>query len=140
MEAKWGLVPDMGLTQSLPRLMPADRALELMLTARVVTGDEAAGLGLVTRLARDPLAEARALAERLCTVSPEVLRGAKRLVAAAWWRDPAALRLEAEVQAALMGGANQIEAVSAAMQRRPARFGGAAASAPVAPARGAVPD
>jgi enoyl-CoA hydratase/carnithine racemase len=123
MEAKWGLVPDMGITQFLPRLMPADRALELMLTARVVEATEAAALGLVTRLADDPLAEARALADRLCTVSPDVLRGAKRLVAAGWWQNPAALRAEAEIQAALMGGPNQLEAVQAAIQRRPARYG-----------------
>ncbi|MFN6977700.1 MAG: crotonase/enoyl-CoA hydratase family protein, partial [Gemmobacter sp.] len=106
MEAKWGLIPDMGLSQFLPRLMRADQALDLMLTARVVTGTEAAALGLVTRTATDPLAEARALAARLAGVSPDVLRGCKALVAASWHADPAALRTEAAVQAALLGGAH----------------------------------
>jgi enoyl-CoA hydratase/carnithine racemase len=122
MEAKWGLVPDMGITQVLPRLMPADRALDLMLTARVVAGEEAAALGLVTRTDPDPLAAARAYAERLASVSPDVLRGAKRLAAVAWPANPAGLAAEADVQAALIGGAHQMEAVAATLARRPARY------------------
>jgi enoyl-CoA hydratase/carnithine racemase len=122
MEAKWGLIPDMGITQTLPRLMRADRALDLMLTARVVSGEEGVALGLVTWTDPDPLAAARAYAERLCAVSPDVLAGAKRLAAAAWAPDPAGLALEAAVQAALIGGPHRMEAVAAALARRPARY------------------
>jgi enoyl-CoA hydratase/carnithine racemase len=122
MEARWGLIPDMGLTRALPRLMRADQALELMLSARVVDAAEAVALGLVTRLAEDPLAEARALAGRLAGVSPQVLAGAKRLVAAAWGERPEALRLEAELQAAIIGSPNQIEAVTARLSGRAPRF------------------
>ncbi len=122
MEAKWGLAPDMGLSQSLPRLMRADLALDLIVSARVVQGTEAAAIGLVTRTADDPLAEARAMAARLTHVSPAVLRAAKRLVQASWQRDPAVLRLEAELQAAIIGTPNQIEAVTATLERRNPRF------------------
>ena len=48
MEAKWGMIPDMGISQSLPKLMRADLAKKLMMTARVFSGEEALGLGLVT--------------------------------------------------------------------------------------------
>src|SRR3954463_13026570 len=48
MEGKWGLVPDMGITSTLPRLLRLDVAKELTYTARVLTGTEAAELGLVT--------------------------------------------------------------------------------------------
>src|SRR3954449_7801921 len=62
MESKWGLVPDMGITSTLPRLVPIDVAKELTFTARVLSGVEAAELGLVTHVADDPLAAARELA------------------------------------------------------------------------------
>jgi enoyl-CoA hydratase/carnithine racemase len=122
MEAKWGLVPDMGLTRLLPRLMPADRALELMLTARVIDGAEAVALGLVTRLADEPLTEARALARAVAARNPEAVRGIKALVGAAWPGSDAHLGLEARLQGAILGSPNQIEAVMAEMQARPPRF------------------
>lgn len=122
MEAKWGLIPDMGVSQTLPRVMRADQALDLMLTARTLSGEEAAAIGLVTRTEADPLAAARAYAERLAGISPDVLAGAKRLAAAAWPAHPAALAVEAQVQAALIGGPHQMEAVAATLARRPARY------------------
>lgn len=124
MEAKWGMIPDMGITQSLPKLMAADRAKELMMTARMISGDEAAALGLVTRLADDPPAAARALAEEISGRSPEAVAGIKRLVDTAWTMPPGeGLRLEAEIQAPILGSANQIEAVMAGLARRTPEFG-----------------
>lgn len=123
MEAKWGLVPDMGISQGLPKLMRADRAKELMMTARVVAAPEALDLGLVSRLAGDPLAGARELAQSLMRQSPDALAAAKRLVEEAWCAQPEhALRLEAQLQADLMGSPNQMEAVMANMQKRPPKF------------------
>lgn len=125
MEARWGLIPDMGITQSLPRLMRADLAKELILTARVVEAPEALALGLVTRLEADPLAAARAMAARFAQVSPDVLRAAKRLVEDTWTLPPGpGLRREAELQADLIGGRNQIEAVMAGMAGRRPDFHG----------------
>src|SRR3954452_13786866 len=79
MEVKWGLVPDMGITQTLPRLLPIDVAKELTFTGRVVSGSEGLGLGLVTRTAEDPLSAALALAEEIAQKSPNAVRAAKRL-------------------------------------------------------------
>ena len=125
MEARWGLIPDMGITQSLPRLMRADLAKDLILTARVLEAPEALALGLVTRVEADPLAAARAMAARLAQVSPDVLRAGKRLVEETWTLPPGpGLRREAELQADLIGGANQIEAVMAGMAGRAPRFAG----------------
>jgi len=124
MEARWGLIPDMGITRTLPRLMPADRALDLMLTARVVEGPQALALGLVTRLADEPLTEARALARAIAGRNPAAVRGIKALVGAAWpGGGEGALALEARLQAPIIGSPNQIEAVAAEMQKRPPRFG-----------------
>jgi len=122
MESRWGLVPDMGLTKLLPGLMRADQALELILSARVLDAAEAQALGLVTRLADDPLAAARDTARAIAARSPEAARGAKALVRAAWPGGDAHLALEARLQAAIMGSANQIEAVMAGMQKREPHF------------------
>lgn len=122
MEAKWGLIPDMGLSKLLPGLMRADQALELMLTARILDAAEGAALGLITRLADDPLSEARALARAIAARNPQAARGAKALMRAAWPGDDAQLALEARLQADIIGSPNQIEAVMAEMQKRPPRF------------------
>lgn len=123
METRWGLIPDMGLTKRLPALMRADQALELILTARVLDATEAQALGLVTRLSDEPLDSARQIARSIATRSPEAVRGAKELVRAAWPGGDAHLALEARLQAAIIGSANQIEAVMAGLQRREPRFG-----------------
>ncbi|MDJ0630892.1 MAG: crotonase/enoyl-CoA hydratase family protein [Rhodobacter sp.] len=123
MEAKWGIIPDMGITQNLPKLMPADKAKVLMMTARIVSGQEAAELGLMTRLADDPMTAARDLAGELKRRSPEAVSGIKRLVEETWAMPPAdGLRVEAEIQAPIIGGANQIEAVMANFQKRAPKF------------------
>src|SRR6201985_1496334 len=58
MEVKWGLVPDMSITRTLPRLVSIDVAKELTFTGRVFDGAEAARLGVGTRGGDDPLAAA----------------------------------------------------------------------------------
>lgn len=119
MEIKWGLVPDMGITQTLPRLVPVDVAKELTFTGRVVSGSEASALGLVTRTSDDPLASALALAEEIAQKSPDAVRAAKRLYDETWLSDDvaAALKLESELQTGLIGKPNQIAAVVAGMSK-----------------------
>jgi len=123
MESKWGLVPDMGITSTLPRLVRIDIAKELTFTARVISGSEAAALGLVTRATEDPLAAALELAREIAARSPDAVRAAKRLYNSSW-HGPVedALRLETELQVGLIGSPNQIEAVRAGMAKEPANF------------------
>jgi enoyl-CoA hydratase/carnithine racemase len=123
MESRWGLVPDMGITSSLPRLVPIDVAKELTYTARIVSGVEAAELGLVTRVADDPLAAARALAAEIASRSPDAIRAAKRLYDASW-NAPVeeGLVLETDLQRNLIGSPNQLAAVTAGLTKQPAEF------------------
>ncbi|MEA2210930.1 MAG: hypothetical protein QOF83_878 [Solirubrobacteraceae bacterium] len=123
MEVKWGLVPDMAITRTLPRLVRLDVAKELTYTGRVFDGTEAAQLGLVTRVAADPLAAARALAAEIAGKSPDAVRAAKRLLDESWTGSAEqTLALEAELQLGLIGSPNQLAAVSAGFTKEPAEF------------------
>lgn len=117
MEVKWGLVPDMGITQSLPRLVRIDVAKELTFTGRIVSGADALALGLVTRTSDDPLGSALELAEEIAQRSPDAVRAAKRLYDETWVSDDAgaALLRESELQEGLIGKPNQLAAVVAGM-------------------------
>jgi enoyl-CoA hydratase/carnithine racemase len=117
MEIKWGLVPDMGITQTLPRLLPIDVAKDLTFSGRIVSGTEALDLGLVTRIAEDPLSSALSLADEISQKSPDAVRAAKRLYDETWASNDsaAALVLESELQTGLIGKPNQIAAVVAGM-------------------------
>ncbi|UTI64764.1 crotonase/enoyl-CoA hydratase family protein [Paraconexibacter antarcticus] len=121
MEIKWGLIPDMGITQTLPRLMPIDRAKELTYTGRQVSGEEAAALGLVTRTAPDPLAAAQELAAEIAGKSPSAIQLGKRLYDATWTTQDmdAALVLETDLQLELIGKPNQMAAITATLSKQP---------------------
>jgi enoyl-CoA hydratase/carnithine racemase len=119
METKWGLIPDMAITTTLRHLMPVDKVKELAMTARIFDATEALDYGLVTGIHDDPLAAARKLAAECAARSPEAIRGIKRLVNEAWDLSEAdALTLEAKLQHRIMGSANQVEAVTANLQKR----------------------
>lgn len=123
MEIRWGLVPDMAITQTLPRLVRADVARELVFTGRRLSGEEAAEAGLVTRVAEDPLAAARELAADIAGRSPDAIRAGKRLLREAWLADAReALLLESELQTALIGSPNQLAAVTAGITKQPGEF------------------
>jgi enoyl-CoA hydratase/carnithine racemase len=123
MEVRWGLVPDMSITRTLPRLVGIDVAKELTYTGKVVSGSEALSLGLVTHVVDDPLAAARALAAEIALKSPDAVRGAKRLFDSAWTGPPEeTLALEASIQLSLIGSDNQVAAVTAGATKQPAEF------------------
>jgi len=123
MEVKWGLIPDMSITRTLPRLVGIDVAKELTFTGRLIDGTEAQRLGLVTRVDDDPLAAARELAADIASKSPDAIRGAKRLFNASWTGlADETLALEAEIQSSLIGSPNQLAAVTAGLQKQPAQF------------------
>lgn len=123
MEIRWGLIPDMGITQSLPRLVGIDVAKELTFTGRRISGEEARELGVVTLVADDPLAAALELAREIASKSPHAVRAAKRLYDEGW-TVPAkdALELETALQVELIGSPNQIAAVTAGVTKEPAAF------------------
>lgn len=123
MEMKWGIVPDMAGFALWRGTVRDDVLRELTYTAREFSGEEAIGLGFVTRTADDPLAEALALAREIAARNPEAIRAAKRLTNLSGEADTAAILLaESREQGALIGRPNQMEAVAAGMQKRAPRF------------------
>ncbi|WP_076998109.1 crotonase/enoyl-CoA hydratase family protein [Variovorax sp. KK3] len=123
MEIKWGLVPDMAGMVLMRELARADVVRELCFTGRIFSGEEAVALGLATRVSADPLADALAMAHDIAQKSPDAIRAGKRLLNAAMGHSAAELLLAESVeQKALIGSANQAEAVRANLERRAPRF------------------
>ncbi|MQA74215.1 MAG: crotonase/enoyl-CoA hydratase family protein [Solirubrobacterales bacterium] len=123
MEVRYGLVPDMSLWQTLPRLVRDDVARELAYSGRVVEADEALALGLITRIESDPAAAARALAGEIAARSPDAIRRIKRLADEVPRLAVAdGLALEERLQRELLGTPNQAAAVQATLAKRPAEF------------------
>ena len=118
MEIRWGLIPDMAGSRILKDILRLDVAKELALTGRIVAGEEAAELGLVTRVCADPLAAARELAGEIAARSPDAVRATKYLFdRAPGMSDAGGLALETQLQMALIGQKNQLEAVRAGIAR-----------------------
>jgi len=124
MEIKWGLIPDMAISTTLPHLMGVDRAAEMAWTGKVVSGIEACEAGLVTAIQEDPLACAQELARTIAQKSPDAIRATKKLFNQAWKTEAAELlRLEAELQSRIMMSPNQMEAAQANAEKRTPEFG-----------------
>jgi enoyl-CoA hydratase/carnithine racemase len=123
MEIKWGLIPDMTGTQTLRHLVRLDVAKELTFTGRIVGGTEAVALGLATRTSPQPLEDAMTLAREIAGKSPDAIRSGKRLLNASVALSlEEGLRLEEQLQVALIGSPNQLEAVQANMTKRAPEF------------------
>jgi 2-(1,2-epoxy-1,2-dihydrophenyl)acetyl-CoA isomerase len=80
---KLGILPGLGSTHLLPRLVGRARALELVMSARVVLAEEAERIGLVNRVVPGEklLDAAHELAAECADKSPAVLAAAKRALA-----------------------------------------------------------
>jgi enoyl-CoA hydratase/carnithine racemase len=122
-EVHWGLVPDMTGTLMLHGLVRADVAKELVFTARIVDGLEAHALGLATRLSEAPRDDAMAMAAEIASRSPDAVRGAKALLNRRYVAGAAEqFAEERRTIGAVIGTPNQIEAVMANFEKRPAVF------------------
>ena len=123
MEIKWGLIPDCSISQTLRDLVRLDIAKELTFTGRIIDGQEAAALGVVTRVSGTPLTAAMEMAEAIATKSPDAIRLGKRLFETTWRGERIeGLQLEAQLQGKLIGGKNQAEAVMANFEDRSPDF------------------
>ena len=123
MEIKWGLVPDMAGTQLMRGLARDDIIRELTYTGRIFSAEEALDYGFVTRITDDPLALALSTAHEIAARNPDAMRASKRLFNAAHDLSPdEGLLMESREQDLIIGKPNQVEAVMAELEKRPAVF------------------
>lgn len=125
-EHRYGLLPDLGGTFWLPRVVGPAKAKELILTGDSIDADEALRIGLANRVVDDADLEdaARALAEKVAAQPPIAVRGAKRAVDAAATQSLRENLREAAVgQAACIRSADFVEAIRSTMEKRPPQYG-----------------
>jgi 2-(1,2-epoxy-1,2-dihydrophenyl)acetyl-CoA isomerase len=121
------LTPDGASSWFLPRLVGVRRALELTLTNRVLSAEEALDWGLVTKVVPDDdvAGEAAALAAQLAAGPTRAYAGAKRLIHSSLESSfETHLAHEAEWMARSMGTEDAREGVASFVEKRPAVFRG----------------
>lgn len=123
LEGKWGLVPDMTGTVTLRELLPMDQAKLLAMTGRMLNGEEARRLNLVTEVSADPLATAEALIAELKTRSPDAVAATKQLFQETWGVSVRrAFSRESRIQLGLLLGKNQKIATQANFKKQKPDF------------------
>jgi 2-(1,2-epoxy-1,2-dihydrophenyl)acetyl-CoA isomerase len=122
-----GLVPDGSSTYFLPRIVGLKRALELTLTNRMFSAQEALQWGLITRVVPDNelLAQARAMAVQLANGPTRAYGVSKRLLHSGW-AETLETQMENESQA-IANSARTLDAregITAFLEKRPPKYKG----------------
>ena len=124
-EIKLGIIPGIGGTQRLTRAVGKAKAMDLILTGRMMDAQEAERSGVVARIV--PLAtlldEALKVAETIAALSLPSVLAAKEAVNTAFETSLAeGVRFERRVFHSLFATADQKEGMAAFVQKRPAKF------------------
>jgi len=120
-ETRYGLLPDMGATVRLPRIVGESRARELILLGSTIDAAEALRIGLANQVvASQDLDDAAAeFARRLAAQPPLAIRGARRAIDAAWHCSPEeSFRRAIEAQIRCIGSEDFKEARQAMTEGR----------------------
>jgi enoyl-CoA hydratase/carnithine racemase len=125
--ARLGFHQGFGMSVTLPALVGQQRALELLLTGRDVSGTEALQIGLCDRLVpSDPREAALTLAAEIAQSAPLSIVSIRATMRRSLIADVgAALDIEVEAQAALLPTEDFREGIEAARARRAPVFTGA---------------
>ena len=126
-ETMLGVLPAAGGTQRLARLVGVGRAIELILTGRLVDAAEAGAIGLVTSVVEpDQLVDAAvAKAAAILARGPLAIRLAKLVIRAGLDADQrTGLVVERLAQSVLYATADKAEGTAAFMEKRPPAFTG----------------
>jgi enoyl-CoA hydratase/carnithine racemase len=123
--ARIGLVPDMGASHLLPRIVGLQKTKEIVYSAREVSAQEALALGVVLEVHPAEAFRARAeeLARSMSNLSMVAFGMTKRLLARTFEVDLAAqLDCEASAQAVAMSSSYVEEATARFMRKEPALY------------------
>jgi enoyl-CoA hydratase len=124
-EIKLGLIPGYGGTQRLPRLVGESRAMEIVLTGRLVAAEEALQIGLVNQIVEAPaLNAAIGFAHKFTgfgLLAAGLAREAVQRAAGSTLAD--GLRIEADLSTLAYRTADADEGMQAFLEKRPPQFG-----------------
>ncbi|MBP2217551.1 enoyl-CoA hydratase/isomerase family protein [Arthrobacter sp. CAN_C5] len=126
-ETNLGIIPGAGGTQRLSRLVGRGRAVELILTGRLVDAPEALGMGLVTDVvpSSDLMDTVRKTADTILAKGPLAVRLAKMVVKHGFDTDQqTGLLLERLAQSLLYTTQDKAEGTAAFLEKRSARYVG----------------
>ncbi len=124
-EIKLGIIPGIGGTQRLTRAVGKAKAMDLILTGRMMDAAEAERSGLVARVvpAADLVAEAMKTADTIAAMSLPSVMAAKEAVNRAFEISLAeGVAFERRVFHALFATEDQKEGMAAFVEKRPAKF------------------
>ena len=124
-EIKLGVTPGMGGSQRLTKAVGKAKAMDLVLTGRMIDGAEADRIGLVSRVvAHDSLlAEAMAAAEEIAGFSiPSIMAGKEMVARALELPTTEGVKFERRLFQGLFGTADQKEGMAAFGEKRPPDF------------------
>jgi enoyl-CoA hydratase len=120
-EISIGTIPTFGGTQRLPQIVGKSKALELILTGRMISGDEAASIGLVNEACPSEalLDRALSLARLIASKNMEGVEAATRATTEALEMDiERGVVLESHLSSELVGTYNVKEGLSAFLEKR----------------------
>lgn len=126
-EVSLGITPGFSGTQRLPRRIGKARAMEMILTGRMMKGDEALQAGLVNKVTEPEtlLHEAAELARGILKNGPLAVKYAKAAVSRGLEVDlDSGIALENELFAMCFATEDQKEGMQAFLEKRPAEFKG----------------
>jgi 2-(1,2-epoxy-1,2-dihydrophenyl)acetyl-CoA isomerase len=122
-----GMHPDWGGTWLLPRIVGRSRAMELLMTGRMVDPAEALAIGMVDRVvpAESLTTETRAFAQSMANGPPMAIADIKRALTRSTANDlRTQLDLEAEYQLRAFLSSDAAEGMEAFFEKRAPRFRG----------------
>lgn len=125
--ARLGLHPGMGISYLLPRLIGVSRANELLFTGRLVLGEEAERIGLVSRACAsdEVLDEAMKMAKTIASNAPVAVKLTKQTLRETMqWDVRGGAYRESYVQAATLRMDDAKEGMSALLEKRDPEFSG----------------
>ena len=126
-EINLGIIPGLGGTQRLARLVGKGNAMELVLTGDIIRADHALRIGMVNRVvpAAELMEETRALAKKLASKAPLALRAAKDAVDFGLEMSlDQALEFENRLFAIVSGSEDREEGVAAFLEKRQPQWKG----------------
>ncbi len=126
-EIRLGLMPGAGGTQRLTRAVGKSKAMEMVLTGRPITAQEAWDAGLVLRVVPTELVldEAKRLAREIAEQAPVAVRLAKEAVLQAFETSlEAGLEFERRCFHTLFSTEDKREGIRAFLEKRPPQFSG----------------